>query len=65
MLWAIEFASAGLANRVVHAGLQRGLILLQSGVDGTSITLAPPLNSADDLLERAIALLDHTIEETS
>jgi 4-aminobutyrate aminotransferase-like enzyme len=40
------------------------LILLQSGVDGTSITLAPPLNSEDDLLERAIALLDQTIEET-
>jgi 4-aminobutyrate aminotransferase-like enzyme len=44
--------------------LQRGLILLQSGVEGTSITLAPPLNIADDQLERAIALLDQTIEET-
>jgi 4-aminobutyrate aminotransferase-like enzyme len=64
MLWAIEFTDAGVANRVVRAGLQRGLILLQSGVDGTSITLAPPLNSEDDLLERAIALLDQTIEET-
>jgi 4-aminobutyrate aminotransferase-like enzyme len=64
MLWAIEFVTAGVANRVVHAGLQRGLILLQSGVDGTSITLAPPLNSEDDLLEHAMALLDTTIEET-
>jgi 4-aminobutyrate aminotransferase-like enzyme len=64
MLWAIEFAGAGVANRVVRAGLQRGLILLQSGVDGTSITLAPPLNIEDDQLERAIVLLDHTIEET-
>jgi 4-aminobutyrate aminotransferase-like enzyme len=64
MLWAVEFANAGIANRIVHAGLQRGLILLQSGVDGTSITLAPPLNIEDDQLERGIALLDHTIEET-
>jgi 4-aminobutyrate aminotransferase-like enzyme len=64
MLWAIEFTDAGVANRVVRAGLQRGLILLQSGVEGTSITLAPPLNIADDQLERAIALLDQTIEET-
>jgi acetylornithine/N-succinyldiaminopimelate aminotransferase len=64
MLWAIEFTDAGVANRVVRAGLQRGLILLQSGVDGTSITLAPPLNIADDQFERAIALLDRTIEET-
>jgi 4-aminobutyrate aminotransferase-like enzyme len=64
MLWAIEFVDAGVANRVVRAGLQRGLILLQSGVDGTSITLAPPLNIEDDQLERAIALLDRTIKES-
>jgi acetylornithine/succinyldiaminopimelate/putrescine aminotransferase len=65
MLWAIEFRAAAQANRAVRGGLQRGLILLQSGVDGTSITLAPPLTIDDDQLERAIALLDHTIEETS
>jgi 4-aminobutyrate aminotransferase-like enzyme len=65
MLWAIEFTSAAIASAIVHAGLQRGLILLQSGVDGTSITLAPPLNVEDDLLEHAIALLDRTIEEIS
>jgi 4-aminobutyrate aminotransferase-like enzyme len=64
MLWAIEFTGGGVANRVVRAGLQRGLILLQSGVEGTSITLAPPLNIEDDQLERALALLDRTIEET-
>jgi 4-aminobutyrate aminotransferase-like enzyme len=64
MLWAIEFTDGGVANRVVRAGLQRGLILLQSGVDGTSITLAPPLTIEDDQLERAVALLDRTIEET-
>ena len=58
------FADAGIANRVVREGLQRGLILLQSGVDGTSITIAPPLTIDDDQLERAIALLDQTIEET-
>jgi 4-aminobutyrate aminotransferase-like enzyme len=64
LLWAIEFTGGGVANRVVRAGLQRGLILLQSGVEGTSITLAPPLNIDDEQLERALALLDRTIEET-
>jgi 4-aminobutyrate aminotransferase-like enzyme len=64
MLWAIAFTDGGVANRVVRAGLQRGLILLQSGVDGTSITLAPPITIEDDQLERAVALLDRTIEET-
>ena len=63
MLWALEFPGAAIANRVVRAGLQRGVILLQSGVDGTSITLAPPLLIEDDQLARAIALLDATIEE--
>ena len=65
MLWAIEFDDAGYANRVVRAGLQRGLILLQSGTEGTSITLAPPLNIEDDQLARAIDVLDRTIEETA
>ena len=65
MLWAIAFTDGGVANRVVRAGLQRGLILLQSGVDGTSITLAPPLNIEDEHLEQALTLLDRTIEETS
>jgi 4-aminobutyrate aminotransferase-like enzyme len=64
MLWAIEFTGGGVANRVVRAGLQRGLILLQSGVEGTSITLAPPLTIEDDQLERALALLDRTLEES-
>ena len=63
MLWALEFPDADIANRVVRAGLQRGLILLQSGVDGTSITLAPPLVIEDDQLARAIALLEASIEE--
>jgi 4-aminobutyrate aminotransferase-like enzyme len=63
MLWAIEFPDAAVANRVVRAGLRRGLILLQSGVEGTSITLAPPLVIEDDQLARAIALLDASIKE--
>jgi 4-aminobutyrate aminotransferase/(S)-3-amino-2-methylpropionate transaminase len=65
MLWAIEFPDAATANRVVRAGLQRGVILLQSGVEGTSITLAPPLTIEDDQLARAIALLDASIKENA
>ncbi len=65
MLWAIEFPDAATANRVVRTGLQRGVILLQSGVEGTSITLAPPLTIEDDQLARAIALLDASIEENA
>jgi len=62
-LWAIEFRDAATANAVVRAGLQRGLILLQSGVDGTSITLAPPLVITAEQLARALDLLEATIKE--
>jgi acetylornithine/succinyldiaminopimelate/putrescine aminotransferase len=63
MLWAIEFRDAATANTVVRAGLQRGLILLQSGTEGTSITLAPPLVIAGDQLTRALDLLERVITE--
>lgn len=51
-LWAVEFADAAFANRVVVRGLANGVILLQSGPTGTSITIAPPLVVADRQLMR-------------
>jgi len=63
MLWAIEFRDAARANRVVHRGLQRGLILLQSGTEGTSITLAPPLVITDEQLAHALDVLTTVVEE--
>ena len=64
-LHALEFRSAALANRVVVRGLARGLVLLQSGPTGTSITLAPPLAIEDAQLARAFDLLQAAIEEVS
>jgi len=63
MLWAIEFHDAARANRVVRRGLQRGLILLQSGTEGTSITLAPPLVITTEQLAHALEVLSTVIEE--
>jgi 4-aminobutyrate aminotransferase-like enzyme len=63
-LWAVEFDSAALANRVVVGGLARGVILLQSGPTGTSITIAPPLTIDAAQLERALDLVAQTIRET-
>ena len=56
----MEFAHAAFANRVVVRGLARGLILLQSGTTGTSITVAPPLTIDDDQLARALDVLERT-----
>jgi 4-aminobutyrate aminotransferase-like enzyme len=60
-LWAVEFADGGFANRVVVRGLARGLILLQSGPTGTSITLAPPVTIEDEQLARALDLFESTV----
>ncbi len=62
-LWAIEFDLASRANAVVRAGLQNGLILLQSGESGTSITIAPPLVIDEMILIEALLTLRSTIEE--
>ncbi|HEV2737123.1 MAG TPA: aspartate aminotransferase family protein [Candidatus Elarobacter sp.] len=63
-LWAVEFAHAAFANRVVVRGLARGVILLQSGATGTSITIAPPLTIGDAQLARALDLFAAAIDET-
>jgi 4-aminobutyrate aminotransferase-like enzyme len=60
-LWALEFSDGGFANRVVVHALAHGLILLQSGPLGTSITLAPPLTIEDEQLSRALDLFEHTL----
>jgi 4-aminobutyrate aminotransferase-like enzyme len=62
-LWAVEFRDGALANRIVVRALARGLVLLQSGPTGTSITLAPPLTIADEQLARALDLFEATVHE--
>ena len=57
-LHALEFDSAAEANRIVIEALARGVIVLQSGPTGTSITLAPPLVIEDDQLARALDLVE-------
>ncbi len=61
-LWAVEFVDAGIANRVVVDALERGVIVLQSGPTGTSITIAPPLTIEHDQLARALALLESCLQ---
>jgi 4-aminobutyrate aminotransferase-like enzyme len=60
-LWGVEFADPSRANAVVVRGLQLGVILLQSGPTGTSITIAPPLTIAEEQLARALALFERAI----
>ncbi len=61
-LWALEFRSSSEANRVVVEALRRGVIVLQSGPTGSSITLAPPLVIDGDQLARALDLLESALD---
>jgi 4-aminobutyrate aminotransferase-like enzyme len=63
MLWALEFKSPSFANACVLRGLAHGLLLLQSGVRGESITIAPPPVISDAQLERAFELLAGAVRE--
>jgi 4-aminobutyrate aminotransferase-like enzyme len=58
MLWAVEWRDGAAANACVVRALARGLILLQSGLRGESITFAPPPVITDEQLERAFDLFE-------
>jgi 4-aminobutyrate aminotransferase-like enzyme len=63
MLWAIEFHDGAAANRCVVRALARGLILLQSGLRGESVTFAPPPVITDAQLGRAFELFEASVRE--
>jgi 4-aminobutyrate aminotransferase/(S)-3-amino-2-methylpropionate transaminase len=63
MLWAMEFHDGSAANRCVVRALARGLILLQSGLRGESVTFAPPPVITDAQLGRAFELFEASVRE--
>jgi 4-aminobutyrate aminotransferase/(S)-3-amino-2-methylpropionate transaminase len=63
-LWGIETTNGDAAHRIVVKALARGLILLQSGRDGATIQLSPPLIIEHDQLEHALDILSSVIHET-
>lgn len=61
LFWGIELAGDSVANAAVRRALARGVLLLQSGVSGETITLAPPLVIEESLLWRAVEILEGTL----
>jgi 4-aminobutyrate aminotransferase-like enzyme len=57
MLWALEFREPYAAAACAIGALQSGLMLLQSGLRGECITIAPPLVIAREQLRRGLDLL--------
>jgi 4-aminobutyrate aminotransferase/(S)-3-amino-2-methylpropionate transaminase len=57
LMLGIELDTAARAARAVEDALASGWILIQEGPDGRVLSLTPPLNVAESLLERATARL--------
>jgi 4-aminobutyrate aminotransferase-like enzyme len=62
LLWGVQLQDAAHAFTVVKSALARGVILLQSGIDGETVSIAPPLVIEQSQLERAIEILAHVIQ---
>jgi len=54
-----------LASLVVKRALARGVILLQSGIEGDTISITPPLVIEDSQLAGAIETLQRIVGESA
>ncbi|HEY6325350.1 MAG TPA: aspartate aminotransferase family protein [Candidatus Cybelea sp.] len=61
LLWGVQLSDAASAKAVVTRSLARGVIFLQSGTDGDTISISPPLVIGEDQLLRAIDVLEEAI----
>jgi 4-aminobutyrate aminotransferase-like enzyme len=61
--WGIAFDRPERAERLVKRALQTGVILLQSGADGSVVTIGPPLVIEFDDLARALDTIEAHLKE--
>jgi 4-aminobutyrate aminotransferase-like enzyme len=62
LLWGVELRSAEIAKRWTAAALARGIILLAGGPEGRVAQIVPPLTIPEELLERALEILEEILE---
>ena len=65
LFWGVELRNASTAFSVVKRSLEAGVIFVQSGTDGATIAIHPPLVIEELQLRHAIDVLDRAIEEES
>jgi len=63
MLWGVQLRSPAAAEAVVKYVLGKGVVVVQSGVEGDTIALTPPLVITESQLERGLELLESAIRE--
>jgi 4-aminobutyrate aminotransferase-like enzyme len=65
LFWGIQLRDAAAAARVVERALDRGVIVLQAGVDGSTIAISPPLVITEPELNRAIEVVEAAISDVA
>jgi 4-aminobutyrate aminotransferase/(S)-3-amino-2-methylpropionate transaminase len=63
MLWALEFKNPAFAKACAHAALARGLLVLQTGLHGEALAIAPPAVISDAQLDRGFEILAHAVAD--
>jgi 4-aminobutyrate aminotransferase-like enzyme len=61
LLWGVELPSAVMAKRWTAAALERGIILLAGGPEGRVAQIVPPLTIPEELLSKALLILEETL----
>lgn len=61
LLWGVELPSAETTKRWTSKALARGIILLAGGPEGRVAQIVPPLTIPEELLERALEILEETL----
>jgi 4-aminobutyrate aminotransferase-like enzyme len=64
LFWGIQVRDAATADRVVKRALASGVIVLQAGPQGDTISIAPPLVITDRQLSRGLELVEAAIAST-
>jgi len=65
LMWGLELRDAPTAQALVKAALQKGLILLQAGEEGTVISITPPLTITEQELHRGSDILACVLEDAA
>ena len=65
MLFGIVFETAATAATVVNRALAAGVIVLQSGSDGSVVTVAPPLTIETEQLDTALGTLEVAVSDAA
>lgn len=63
MLWALEFKNPAFAKLCAHAALARGLLVLQTGLHGEALAIAPPAVISDAQLDRGFEILARAVAD--